>query len=161
MYGRRLKRLATLAIVWLAAIALVIPVIPAAACDCSTDSNSSIASKLCSKPGMSCCDRAARVPSFCNSQSREMARLCCSITTGDAGCKCGTSCSCGRDRSPESPPANPPSKSQRAFASDAAGDSSIWTTTSAPPVTHFVFQFAPAAAATALDRCAILCRFTL
>ena len=171
------EHIAARTLIWLAAVAIPVQGLPPAACACTkvvsetccASSQNSPGrcpcmgaeicrcgeSSRCHKPSPSCCSEQNAAPSCCHS--------CCCSRDSNGTCPCGSHCQCGKNDAPKAP-ATPPTEnnnSSERIVADATSAGSFADLYN-PDMTQRNLDFnAGAAALGALDRCVVLCRFTL
>ena len=177
------KYTAARTLVWLAAIAMPLQSSPAAACGCTNSdapacevggaltgsAESSVGrcpctgaevcrcgeSSPCHESSRSCCSKQNAAPSCCQDS-------CCS--KGSSGsCPCGANCQCGKSDAPEAP-RTPPTENNNSSERIVADILSVglFAGIYSPDTTGQHFNISTdAAALAALDRCVVLCRFTI
>ncbi len=171
-------------LVWLATIAMPLQSLPTAACGCTTSGaqacevggalagSGELSVGRCPCTGAevchcgelspcrkssshSCCSEKSASPSCCHG-------CCCS--RGNTGtCPCGANCQCGNSDAPKAPP-TPPTENNDSSERILADILSVGSFAGiySPDATRQHLDIYPVAAALdALDRCVVLCRFTL
>jgi hypothetical protein len=170
------KYTAARTLIWLAAFAVPVQGLPPAACGCTKTAATNCCerspisagrcpctgaqvcrcgeSSSCHNPSPTCCSKQNAAPSCCH---------CCSSSGNSGTCPCGSNCQCGKSNAPEAP-ATPPTEnnnSSERIVADATSAGSFAGLYS-PDMTQRNLDFnVRAAALGALDRCVVLCRFTI
>lgn len=183
------NRFAGRALIWITAAAITAQSLPAASCGCAgrrSGCQSAVRPEYCCSTeakGSSCCsqrtgspcactgaavchcgdDRDGRTSSCCFERARPIS-CCCAEKDGDGQCQCGPFCPCNVSEAPKSLPAEPstPERSsfQRLVASPAV-DKASTDVVVLPSVRPTAESRWHPLAASSLDRCITLSRFTL
>jgi len=168
MFFRLVKQSVTEAIVWLAVVVFAVPMLPAFACECPSnttitafcgggqhDRNRLVAGHRC------CTDRFASSPSACYKSALTVIPQ--SNGSQSNGCSCGDSCSChAQQRCSQPGESLVPERNLASRLISTDTDSCLTTTVAAPtnrlPSSSIV---KPLALISSLQRCILLSRFTL
>lgn len=177
------NHLAARVLVWLTATTVPIQGLPSGECHCSKTSTAvdKAPSEGCcccarSQPGPCPCTGAAvchcgdsspchkRSHSCCAAENAATSpcRCCCSSTDKGGTCPCGANCQCGKNNHPNTP-ATPPvehNSPERIVADSALAISCVSVQPPCASRQHLDF-WTEINSSAAIDRCVILCRFTV
>jgi hypothetical protein len=170
------KHTAARTLIWLAAFAAPVQGLPPAACECTKVAATNCCDRSPISPGRCPCTgaevcrcgesslRHKTSHSRCSEQNAPRGCCHCCCTNDNAGtCPCGAYCHCGKSDAPKAP-ATPPTESNNSFERIVADVTSAgsFADLSTPDATQqHLDVHSGTAALSVLDRCVVLCRFTI